>query len=105
MKTLTRDDILTPKLKAVPIDGMGGGVYVRQLTLGAIQAMRDGGNPTATQWIIACACDESGAPLFTADDAAQLESSAGYEFSMAVLKASMEHNGFGDESIEELSGN
>jgi hypothetical protein len=77
-----------------------GGVYVRELTIAAALPLRDLSELTLPERIvaiiIACACDENGHSLFTADDAdviANLPSKR----SQAIAQAAMDANGLGKD--------
>lgn len=82
---LTRDQIKNrrPKIEAVPAPELGEGATIGVRLLSAAEFMalsakaKEKPEIAYAHWIIACACDEQGSPIFTADE---LDDAAGLAF-------------------------
>lgn len=106
--SLTRETILNakPKTKPIEVPEWGGTVYIRKLSIAAIQSLKEVGERVGgVQWLIVCLCDEHGNNLFTEADAEQLESDTSYETCLAIIHEAMAYNGLSKSAIEEQSGN
>ena len=127
MGDLTRDMILKAedaKLERVEVPEWGGAVYVRTMTAADRdvwelqtgehrQAMVDEHGEDApahvlmqnlrARYVVFCACDASGAPLFTADDVEALGAKASGPVSR-IFQVAKDLNGLGDDDVDELAG-
>jgi len=115
-KALTRDQILKADdltIEPVDVPEWGGTVYVRVLsgegkdTFELLTTGPDGARDVANfraKWVAACACDETGAPLFSAEDVAALGRKSGDALDR-VFDAGWRLNKMGQGAQEELEKN
>jgi hypothetical protein len=94
------------------VDIKNGTAYVRSLSVGEHYAM-EAANKTAdgdvtkltANQIAAYVCNESGAPVFNAEQAREFVDKRHPESIRKIIEAAMALNGYGKDSREEMKGN